>query len=238
LPAVHRDTIHVTTKRRIRELIADRVRQGLAQLPAEEELAGLLGVSRATLRTALVSLQKEGLIRRRQGRGTFIQGVAARLTANLGQDRAFLDVIRECGHEAGARARVVGPEASDEAGVGSPALRVERVFTADGRPAVLAVDLVPLRLLQVPWPQVEPEASVFDFCAAWCGRPVAYSVAEIVPVAADPGIAATLEVEAGTPLLLLEHLHVAESDEVLARTRAYVNGRWLRFAVVRAGSEA
>lgn len=223
-------TSHVTAKRRLRELIADRAGHACAQLPSEADLAGLLGVSRATLRTALLSLQKEGLVRRRQGRGTFVQRRAAALQANLAQDRPFLDVIRDLGHVAETRARVVG--------VRDGQLSIERIFTADGRPAVVAHDRVPAAALRVPWEHVTPEDSIFAFCAAWCGRRIAYSVAEIVPVAADERVAAELGLVAGSPAILLHHQHLAEGDVPLASTRAYLNDGLLRFAVVRGGDES
>ena len=44
------------------------------RLPSEPELARQLGVSRATLREAMRTFEGQGLIRRRQGVGTFIVG--------------------------------------------------------------------------------------------------------------------------------------------------------------------
>jgi DNA-binding FadR family transcriptional regulator len=51
------------------------VRSGLTKgdaLPAERDLAGRLGVSRATIREALVGWEALGIVKRQQGRGTFL----------------------------------------------------------------------------------------------------------------------------------------------------------------------
>jgi GntR family phosphonate transport system transcriptional regulator len=59
--------------------VADQIRQtvltGLAaneRLPAEAELATRFGVNRHTVRSAIAALEKEGLLRAEQGRGTFL----------------------------------------------------------------------------------------------------------------------------------------------------------------------
>jgi DNA-binding GntR family transcriptional regulator len=54
-----------------RWLTPGRFRPG-DRLPPEQELAGMLGVSRGTLRTALRRLEEAGEIVRRQGSGTFV----------------------------------------------------------------------------------------------------------------------------------------------------------------------
>ena len=59
--------------------VADEIRQsvlpGLAaneRLPAEAELATRFGVNRHTVRSAIAALEKEGILRAEQGRGTFL----------------------------------------------------------------------------------------------------------------------------------------------------------------------
>ena len=69
-----------TRKRKSREvetLLRERIGsgrwRGSEAFPTERELAEELGVARNTLRTALLSLQEEGLISRHVGRGTVIK---------------------------------------------------------------------------------------------------------------------------------------------------------------------
>ena len=59
-----------------RDVVAGLWRPG-AQLPSETSLAERLGVSIGTLRKALAALERERLIERRQGRGTFVPAQTA-----------------------------------------------------------------------------------------------------------------------------------------------------------------
>ena len=61
------------TELAVRALIADGTWVDGAQLPNEARLGEMLGVSRITMRHALRNLEEWGLLRREQGRGTFVQ---------------------------------------------------------------------------------------------------------------------------------------------------------------------
>ena len=57
------------------------------RLPTEPVLAQHLGVSRATLREAMRSFESQGLIRRRQGIGTFVVGQTSGIRKWIGSSR-------------------------------------------------------------------------------------------------------------------------------------------------------
>ncbi|WP_326834342.1 GntR family transcriptional regulator [Amycolatopsis rhabdoformis] len=227
-------------KDRLREVITRLGEEGRLRLPSEAELSTALGVSRATLRSALQSLQKEGRIRRLHGHGTFINRHALGLGANLAEAGAFMDLLTEAGHQATvstADQRVVPLDAdmaaSLEIPAGEQALRIERVFAASGAPAVHSVDHFPVRLLGDDPRALEATQSTFEFVERHIGPPVCYSVAEVRPVLPPAEVATALKIPATQPLLRLRHTHIQADEQPVAVTVVHVNDEYLRFSVIR-----
>jgi GntR family transcriptional regulator len=72
-------------------------RFGAAELlPTEDDLTRLFGVSRITVRTALARLESSGLIRRRQGVGTFVRQRAPKpIRVGIREQRARLEQLSQ-----------------------------------------------------------------------------------------------------------------------------------------------
>ena len=137
-----RGPAHVQIEAWVADAVADgRLTPG-ERLPPERELAGRFAVSRMTVRHALASLQRRGLVARHVGRGggTFVSEPKLEL-AGLA---ALSDQLRALGLEAGARvlsAREL-PAAPDVARAlelrpGAPVYELVRVRLADGAPVAL-----------------------------------------------------------------------------------------------------
>lgn len=244
VPPLGRDTYR-DVKQRLHALAGALAARGEPRLPAEEELGAALGVSRPTVRSALLALEKEGLVQRVHGRGTFVNRHALGIRANLGVDRPFLDVLADVGAEPSVRNLVVERTAlpADIAAAldepaGAEGCRVERLFEASGEPAVYSVDWVPARLLRTPEPCLDGEESVFALVERHTAHRVRYSVADIVPVRAEARVAATLGLEPGAAVLLLAHTHLDDRDEPVATTHAFLHDGRLRYSVVRTYRDA
>jgi GntR family transcriptional regulator len=227
-------------KDRLRAAITRWAAEGVLRLPSEAELSTALGVSRATLRSALHSLQKEGRIRRLHGQGTFINRHALGIGANMAEAGAFVDLLADAGFRPAVRTvdqRIVTLDdavaASLEVPPGARGLRVERVFDASGEPAVHSVDHFPLHLLGEDPERLDLRRSTFEFVEAHAGMPVCYSVAEVRPVLPPPEVGTALAVSPTHPLLRLRHTHVRADEQPLAVTVVHVNDEYMRFSVIR-----
>src|SRR5579859_3632336 len=86
----------VPLHRGVKEALLDALRRGIYadHLPSEQVLARELGVSRTTLRNALLELERDGQVVRRQGIGTFVVRGAASVTSRLDRLIGFSTLIR------------------------------------------------------------------------------------------------------------------------------------------------
>lgn len=81
-------------KEALTRLIEDKYKPG-DMLPTEPEIERMFGVSRVTVRLAMSALVEEGLIVKRQGRGTFVQ--SPKITHNLTSITSWTQQMRERG---------------------------------------------------------------------------------------------------------------------------------------------
>jgi GntR family transcriptional regulator len=210
------------------------------RLPPEAELASQLGVSRTTLRAALTSLEVDGLVSRRRGRGTFVNANVLRSTMRLNRLVPFTSLIAQCGHEPSvdpqvhrfanvpddvAAALAIEPQ--------SAALLVDRLLRAGGEPVIAVHDTIPLDRLAVPPAEIQEADSTFTFVERNCRTPVDYVTAEIVPRVATDGQPAGLALTPGEPYIELVETLFSREHETLGLSRVTVDDRLVRFSLLR-----
>src|SRR5262245_35406825 len=213
------------------------------RLPSEPELAAELQVSRATLRKALRAMELEGLLRRRQGSGTYV-AEHPRMANSLDVNFGVTDAIRAAGMTAGvASARHwVEPASAGEAGLlelepGQDVLVIERVRTAEGKPVVLSRDLFPSRLVDGHPGAVDQlmERSIYEVLERELGIVVNHGVARFRPVRADRSVAARLGVPRGELLLYLWQVDYATDGAPVLSSHEFHLADAFDFTVVRRG---
>ncbi len=210
------------------------------RLLAEPELAKQLGVSRATLREAMRSFEGQGVIRRRQGVGTFVVGQPQvfetglevlesieSLAHRIGLDVTMgdLQITTACASEEEAKALSVAED--------TELVQVRRVITTGSRPIAYLIDTLPEDVL-IPEDLAEGfNGSVLDLLLERGTPELVHSVAEIRAVAATAEIARLLEIQRGDVLLQFIARLYSVADRVVDYSLSYFLPGFFRFEVVR-----
>jgi GntR family transcriptional regulator len=234
-----------------RPSLVDHVRHGLlddlmggklepgAKLPNENELADRYGVSRATVREAVLLLEQAGYLSRRHGSGTYVTQ-APRSRHALDTTVSYTAMIRDAGHEPSETVldkslRLASDPERHELRLvhGERVVEIERVRLADGRPVIYSIDRIPEALLG----ELAAEAldSSLYVILASVGHAVVRASAELLPTLADLSLARHLEVKRGSPLLHIDQVdydghgravmlsqewHVPDAFEVIVNRRS------------------
>ncbi len=238
----NKQSLVVQAQRYLGNLIQDGTYQPGDQFPSQADLAAQLGISRATLREALLNLEQDGLIVRRHGVGTFVAASSEnRLESGLERLESILHLAAREGLEISIDALEVRTEAADakvseklQIERGEPVTSVRRVIKVGKRPAAYMVDVAPPAVLSAADVEQQGfEGSVLDLLRQKSGQLVTQAMAEIIALNADLTVAARLGVERGQAILLLEEVVFDEQGRAVEFSRNYFVPDCFRFHVVR-----
>jgi len=205
------------------------------RLPAEPVLAGAYGVNRLTVREALASLSRQGLVRRVQGVGSFVADAPVRHRVDAGE-ASITDGLRRQGltiHEAVLEAAPGPPEAVP----GGP-------FTAFPGPVTIlwtrcVVEDVPwaLSLTWIPAGLVSAdttfslETSVFSLLLQRHRLQAVPSDRTVGAAPAAPSDSEHLDVSTGTPLIVLSGSNVDQHGRRIAQLAHRIRGDRAEYAI-------
>lgn len=208
------------------------------RLPSETELATSYQVSRVTVRTALKSLEAQGLVDIRHGAGTFVADFGVSIRAGLQELGSITATIRELGHEPGMEWRTIEtrPATEDETKrldvpAGAAVLSVERAILSDGEVVAFSYDVLRLDILPPGTADEIGRGSIFELFEQVGLRPKRAFARLHAVQSADVGWGS------GRPAnglyLLLDQVHFTPGSQPLMYSRTYfVEGRF-EFVIIR-----
>jgi GntR family transcriptional regulator len=209
------------------------------RLISEPDLAKKMGVSRATLREAMRTFETQGLIRRRQGSGTYVVGKVPVIEAGLEVLESLETMARRMNLDVQVSdLHIESVEADGEAvealGVssGDRLTRVRRVMRADGRPAAYLIDNLPAKVLEPSELTEEFKGSVLDFLIRR-GDGLSMSRAAISATNAPADVAKALEIQRDDVLLLFTSQLYDTNNRVVDYSISYFIPGYFRFHVNR-----
>lgn len=203
------------------------------RIPSEQLLCQTYGVSRVTVRKAMLDLVQEGLLVRRQGKGTFV--ASERIQRNLSQITSFSGSCIERGHRASAKLILCQLETATADDVeqlqvspDSRVLELCRLRLSDDEPIMLETNRFPERYAFLRDENVE--GSLYEQLRRH-GIIPSSAVHDISLGHATPFVSKHLGTAQGDALLLLNELVLDQHGEPLHVSRQWIRGDKFTFRI-------
>jgi GntR family transcriptional regulator len=207
----------------IREIIRRRVLDGTyaphSQMPSESQMMEAFAVSRITVRQALGDLQKEGLIFKVAGKGSFVAKPKA--FQSLSRLQGFGEAMTASGYETFSQVLSMRRVAAGEAvarrlrlKTGAPVFEIQRLRFLNREPISVDQSYFPLELGQRLAQEDLPTRDIFAILENDYGLHLTHADVQIEAISADEGLARQLRIAEASPLLRIERLTFADEQPI------------------------
>ena len=218
--------------KQLKDLILKEIEEGRLKpnqkIPTELELSERYQISRMTVRKSLAQLVDEGILAKKQGKGTFVQ--EPKMTEALSSPNSFTNLCKRNGKVPGGRTlKFILEEATDrdmkelKLEPGEQVIRVERLRLADNMPVMLENLYFPGHLKNILVENLD-DTSLYQILHDKYGLVTGNSVMEFEISEANSYEAALMEIRAGSPLLLVREIVYDQYGQPLHRTKSLLRG--------------
>lgn len=200
------------------------------RMPGEHELCSTYDVSRTVVRQALQGLERQGLIRRDKGRGTFVgdphtaRGIGAPLVG------AFEDIQSDAGQQhTRVLTREILPASTSVAHdlqleIGEQVVQIERVREVDGIAWALTRTQLPMAVGEPLLTASLEDVSLFGILERDYNVQFQRARRSIEAAVADERIATVLSSRPGAPVLVMRSVSYDRDDRPVERFTGYHRG--------------
>lgn len=202
-------TLHGRIHEELRERIVSGSWREHARVPSESELMKQYGVSRITVRKALSDLERDQLIFKVAGKGSFVS--QAKPFQELGRLQGFAEAMGAMGHETYNRVLALKTVAASEQVAshlklpeGSKVTAIQRVRYLNREPVSLDLTWIPRELGERLAREDLSTRDIFLILENQCGVALGHAELSIGAAVADAKVAKQLRIEPGAPVLQIE----------------------------------
>ncbi len=210
------------------------------RLPSEPELASNLGVSRATLREAMRIFETQGVIRRKQGSGTYVNHPPHVLDSGL----EVLESIERIAERSGLSVKMgelkierLLAQSEDQELLalrpGDEIIHISRLILAEDRPVAYLIDTLPVDLLTPEELKEGFTGSILDLILKRGDPQLLTSRTEIKAVTATSQVARLLGIQRGDVLLCFIAALFSTLGRVIDHSQSYFLPGYFRFHILR-----
>ena len=208
-------------------------------LPAETVLATRLGVSRSTIREALGQLEKDGLIVRKQGVGTFVAPRSPQISGGLERLASFRSVVEAAGRTVQVLTRTVDLVPADaqlalllHVAPGCELAQVRVVESVDGCQMAYLEGWIERELIDFGQ-LVAAQGSLLEYLSEYSPLPIAHSRSAVYAIQADAHLASRLGGAEGGAALHLAETVFTDAGAPVAYFSNYFTTDCFNFTIVR-----
>ncbi len=211
------------------------------KLPSESLLAEKMGLSRLSIREAMVVLENEGLISRNQGSPTIVTSFARKLAENTDYTGELGSFIKECGFKLDVNLLSNTYEHPDEKTIevfnmdeDDLVLTVKKSFLADGKPAAYCINRLPKDLFnEFEFNEECLGESMFDFVETNTNYIFSHDYMEFIPELVTSEIGNILSLTPASPILRVDVVKYATTGRVIMYNTEYYTDSLIRFSALR-----
>jgi GntR family transcriptional regulator len=224
----------------LRDALQEQIDQGSwvpgDQLPGDQELCELYGVSRTVVRQALQELSFQGTIVRHRGRGTFVAEPKISSTSLVHSLMGFHEDMVERGLE--MRNEIlekvmlpVNPKIAHYLDLEAlaPIVKLERLRFVEAEPIVYVTSYLPYDLCPTIMTADLTEQSLYAYLDSECDLRVTRGRRRIEAVALNEPEARLLQVETGAPVIRMESVSYLQDGRPIEYFDALFRGDRSRF---------
>lgn len=233
-----------TVSNQVDEILLERVRDGTylpgSRMPSESELSDELGVSRATVRTALAKLAANGLILRKQGDGTYVNARVREASAHFGNLWDLVQLIEGNGYKSSIKLISITKRlATEKEGLalalegGEEVICLRRLFYADQQPVILADNAIPFALLKVPLESIDGSLHIRDIFQQYFHQRIAFAITDIRSALMEAKTCEFLGGSVGRAILQLQVALYGKNNLPLAMGTNLFDDSFLRLSLVQ-----
>lgn len=229
---------HVAMHRQLAQRLRDAITRGeypaQARIPTEPELANRFRVSRITVRQAVEALAREGLVVRRQGKGTFVAGPVVH--HDLFELRGLFDALVAQGHQPRTRLldyRLASPPPAVAARLGTGPRQLphwRRLYVLRGKPFAVTDVYLAAGRRRLTRGQVDRNPT-YSILEKLLGEQVARADVSIRFQSASEELAGILELPRRAPLMRFERMSFGADSRPLEHSVYFARAETYEFGL-------
>jgi len=241
-----RKTLYEETYQRMQEKIKE-LNDGM-QLDSIENLCKKYGASRTLIREVLAALEKEGLIVRRQGLGTFVTKEMGHVHTGIEYLRGLDKIISTSGKTSALtydhhELLYSNDEIASRLEIpkGEKVVLVERLYSANGIPAIFAKTYIASerikggseKLMDHLNETAAKDLVVFDILEQMYNESIKYAFAEIESTLIEKDLSNLMKMAIGESITVLKEVHWSTNDIPMLYSEDCINTKVFKIHIIR-----